>query len=124
MKLREGTEAEYATYVETNSADPYSKCVVDVGEAYAVALEPRIEAGEKIGDIAKEVFTEVDRREGFGITGFMYGAMMAALSHFWIHGEELRKRHNIDTQIGDEGEKANETGGVLNPALLSLGTKK
>jgi hypothetical protein len=36
-------------------------------------------------------------------------------------GEELRRWHNKDVQIGDEGEKANETpGAVLNPALLTI----
>jgi hypothetical protein len=35
--------------------------------------------------------------------------------------EELRRWHNLRTQIGDEGEKANEDGGVLNPALLRVG---
>jgi hypothetical protein len=30
--------------------------------------------------------------------------------------------HNIDKQCGNEGEKANESGGTLNPALLSFST--
>lgn len=56
-----------------------------------------------------------------GITGFMYGCAVSALAHFWAHGEALRRWHNLDTQIGTEGEKANESGGVLNPALLNIG---
>jgi hypothetical protein len=39
----------------------------------------------------------------------------------WKHGEALRLWHNLKTQIRDEGEKANESGGVLNPACLSIG---
>jgi len=39
----------------------------------------------------------------------------------WAHGEALRLWHNLKYQLRDEGEKANETGGVLNPALLNLG---
>jgi len=35
----------------------------------------------------------------------------------------LRKWHNIKTQIGNEGEKANASGGVLNPALLNISAK-
>lgn len=56
-----------------------------------------------------------------GITGFMYGAAVSALAHFWVYGEELRRWHNKDVQIGNEGDIANETGGVLNPALLTIG---
>ena len=35
--------------------------------------------------------------------------------------DRLRRWHNKATQIGTEGDKANETGGVLNPALLTIG---
>jgi hypothetical protein len=42
------------------------------------------------------------------------------LASCWEHGEELRRWHNLKTQIRDEGEKANESGGVLNPALLNI----
>ena len=37
--------------------------------------------------------------------------------------ERLRKWHNIDTQLGTEGEEANTGNGVLNPALLSIRKK-
>ena len=37
------------------------------------------------------------------------------------YGDQLRRQHNLKTQLGNEGEKANESGGVLNPALLSIG---
>ena len=39
-------------------------------------------------------------------------------------GEEFRKKWNLDNQIGDEGEKANEGKGVLNPALLCFGPRE
>lgn len=51
----------------------------------------------------------------------MYGCAVSILSQVWIHGEELRRWHNLDSQIGTEGEKANESGGVLNPAVLNIG---
>jgi hypothetical protein len=56
-----------------------------------------------------------------GITGFMYGWSVGCLSRAWRHGEQLRRWHNKGTQIGNEGDKANETGGVLNPAILRIG---
>ena len=48
-----------------------------------------------------------------------YGAV-STLSKVWEHGEELRRWSNLDLQIGNEGEKANESGGTLNPALLNV----
>lgn len=59
-----------------------------------------------------------------GVTGFMYGCAVTQLYWHWVHGEELRRWHNLDTQIGDEGEKANESGGVLNPAILTFGSNE
>jgi len=56
-----------------------------------------------------------------GITGYIYGAAVSILSKAWIHGESLRRWHNLKTQLRNEGEIANESGGVLNPAVLSIG---
>lgn len=56
-----------------------------------------------------------------GITGFMAGAVASIVSECHSRGEEFRRKWNLDTQIQDEGEKANEDKGVLNPALLNIG---
>ena len=48
-----------------------------------------------------------------GITGFQYGCAVGILSQVWVHGEKLRRWHNLDRQIGNEGELANEKGGVM-----------
>lgn len=117
MKLKSGTEQEYENYKTINS-DPYGGAVVKFGEDWAHLMEARMEKGERIADMAKETSHEADTD---GITGYMYGAAVAALAHFWEHGEALRLWHNLDTQLGNEGEKANESGGVLNPALLNIG---
>jgi hypothetical protein len=117
MKLKSGTEREYAEY-KANNKDPYGARVVSYGEDWANLMESRMGSGEKIADIAKPTSHEADTD---GITGFMYGCAVQALAHFWEHGEALRLWHNIDTQIKDEGEKANESGGVLNPAMLRIG---
>lgn len=74
--------------------------------------------GKNLEDVADVASYEADLE---GITGFMYGRAVVALSHYWKHGEQLRRWHNIKTQLGNEGEEANESGGVLNPALLSIG---
>ena len=121
MKIKLGLEAEYKEYVELNSKDPYSNGVVTYTERWAALMEAAIDRGEKIKDFADKMRHEADTE---GVTGFMHGCAMLALAHFWEHGEALRLWHNIRTQIGNEGERANETGGVLNPAILNVGLKE
>lgn len=107
--------------VRMNSADGYSAATVNYAIAWAVAMQQAMRKGKKIADVAKELSHEVDYE---GITGFMYGCAVSFLTSFWKHGEELRRWHNLDTQLGDEGEQANKKKrAVLNPALLSIGKK-
>lgn len=129
MKIVEAKREEYLAWKEKNADDPYGACCFAFAEAWAEEIEARIAAAGPyrtvtVADVAKDACSVVDRRPGFGITGFMYGMAVSILSKTWEYGEELRRWHNIDTQIGKEGEKANETGGVLNPALLSIGGDK
>jgi hypothetical protein len=117
MKIVAGKEAEYEAYKAKNT-DPYGGRVVSYGEEWADGMELLMSQGHKLEDIASSTGSQADYD---GITGFMYGCAVSALSHFWEHGEALRRWHNIRTQIGNEGERANDSGGVLNPALLSIG---
>lgn len=117
MKIKAGEEEKYAEYKQVNSADPYSKAVVDYSERWAGLMEARMEKGEKLSDVAGETSHEADTD---GITGFMYGCAVQGLAWFWEHGEELRRWHNLQTQVGNEGERANEEGGVLNPAIMTI----
>ena len=98
--------------------DGYGGGILSFANRWARLMEARIAKGEQFKDFAKETSHLADNE---GITGFMYGAAVSVLSKVWAHGEKLRKWHNLDTQIGKEGEKANENGGVLNPALLNVG---
>ena len=116
MKIKQGLESEYAQY-KANNDDPYSKAAVDYAEQWASLMESAIAEGKVIEDVAKQLSHDADTD---GITGFMYGCAVEGLAHFWEHGEQLRRWHNLDTQIQHEGEKANESGGVLNPALLNI----
>jgi hypothetical protein len=101
-----------------NNTDPYGRAVYVYAAKWASLMEAEMSAGKKLADVAKKTSHDADEE---GITGFMYGAAVATLAHCWKHGDELRRWHNLDTQIGAEGERANETGGVLNPAVLSIG---
>ena len=121
MKIIKKKKEEYEAWKAKNANDGYGSCCFRYAEAWADEMELAIAQGKTIADVARKTSKDVDRRPEFGITGFMYGMAVAILSQSWIHGEELRRWHNLDTQIGDEGERANEKGTVLNPALLSIG---
>ena len=84
-------------------------------------MEVALEKGKKLKKITKDLSHEADKE---GITGFMYGMAVSILSSVWIHGEQLRIWHNLDTQIHKEGKRANKKGTVLNPALLNIDLKK
>lgn len=117
MEIIKGKETEYAAWREKNS-DPYGRRIFTYAEEWAALMEAGLAKGQTIPDIAEETARVADTD---GITGFMYGAAVATLAKMWVHGEELRRWHNHETQIGDEGDRANETGAVLNPALLNIG---
>jgi len=102
-----------------NNTDPYGGACVTYAEQWADLMEKKMAEGQKLEDIADATSHEADTD---GITGFMYGCAVNILASCWEYGEQLRRWHNLDTQIGDEGEKANESGGVLNPALLNIKT--
>ena len=99
------------------NTDGYGGGVIRFAERWARLMEGRMANGDTLEACADEASSLADE----GITGFMYGCAVAILSQVWIHGEQLCRWHNLKTQIGHEGEKANESGGVLNPAFLSFG---
>ena len=97
--------------------DGYGGGIVAYAEWWARLMQIEIAEGKQLADIADAASHEADIE---GITGFMYGAAVSILSKVWKHGEDLRCWHNLKTQIGNEGEIANENGGTLNPALLTF----
>lgn len=103
--------------------DPYGGAVYIFAQEWAKMMEAKLAEGAKLEDIAKDTSYEASKAAG-DITGFMYGCGVGILSNVWEHGEELRCWHNLDTQIKDEGEKANEKGTVLNPALINVETNE
>ena len=106
--------------VEINT-DPCGSCGVRYAARWANYMEKELSSGAKLVDIADKCSSAADIE---GITGFMYGCAVSLLAAVWEYGEELRRWHNLATQIKDEGEKANKSGGVLNPAILSIGGAK
>jgi hypothetical protein len=112
-------EDKWNNFVKINSGHAYSRGVVDFAERWANLMEERMNAdGLTVVDVAKKASHDADTD---GLTGFMYGCAVSTLSETWEYGEDLRRWHNLDTQIRNEGEIANEKGGVLNPAIMSIG---
>lgn len=111
-------DAEWlAKTVEVNS-DGYGSCVVHFAENWARLMHVRLTDGKSVKDCTNETSHLADMD---GITGFMYGYTVSILSQVREHSEELRPWHNLDTQIGNEGELTNKKGGVINPAMLCVG---
>ena|SRR3989344_3853245 len=109
-------EAAWQSWKDNNQ-DGYGAGVITFAERWARLMQIEMANGQKIEDVASTTSREADTE---GITGFMYGAAVSTLASCWKHGDQLRRWHNLDTQLGDEGEMANESGGVLNPALLHV----
>lgn len=119
MKVKD--QARWEEIRKSNSSHPYGAGILRYLERWANIMELKIEGGAELKDIAKETSHEADTD---GISGFMYGCAVGGLAEVWEHGEALRRWHNKETQIGTEGDEANDSGGVLNPALLCIGETK
>jgi len=100
-----------------NNRDGYGGAAVVYAARWAHLMEQRMAEGQSLADVAKQASHDADHER---ISGFMYGAAVSILAHAWAHGEELRRWHNLETQIDHEGEQANESGATLNPALLVM----
>lgn len=112
MKLK---NAELWQDYQNKNTDMYGGGVMRYAQQWAEMMEARIEAGEKLEDIANETSHTADTE---GITGFMYGAAVRTLTAVWEHGDALRKWHNGEYGVTEEQAK----GGTVNPAILTIGT--
>lgn len=119
MKIRPDKQAEWDK-CKANNSDPYGGAVITYLQRWADYMERDMAHGKALEDIAKPTSHEANEEQ---ITGFMYGAAVSILARCWEHGEQLRRWHNLATQLKDEGERANTSGGVLNPAIMEIGDK-
>jgi hypothetical protein len=94
--------------------------VIVFAEKWARIMEARMKQvpGETVAECADAACSLADDD---GITGFMYGAAVSTLAQVWIHGEELRRWHNRQYLSEEKAAKADETGGTVNPAILTIG---
>ncbi len=101
--------------------DAYGAGIFAYAKKWAETMEEQLEKGITVAQCANKTSHEADV---FGMSGYTYGVSVGILSKCWTHGEELRVWHNIDSQIGTEGEEANKKGSVLNPAILCVSKEK
>jgi hypothetical protein len=118
MKMKTGLEEKYKEYQEANAGDPYSHRCVTYGEMWAAYMEAELSlkpdmSDDEFGVMAGKTGNEADTD---GITGYMYGAAVSALAHFWEYGDRLRRWHN--NRFGVTEEKAK--GGTVNPAIITI----
>jgi hypothetical protein len=111
-------QVEYDQWKANQHDDAYGLAIFAFAETWAGLMEPRVEAGEMVQDIAEE--TEEIAIKGSGLTGFMYSAAAQILAKCWVHGEPFRHWFNLRHQLGDEGERANAKGTILNLAMLNM----
>lgn len=88
MKVKAGQEKDYEKFVEVNSHDFYSYGVITYMNRWVELMEKEIEQGKKVEEIADYTSRAADTD---GITGFMFGCAVNALSKFWEYGEDLEK---------------------------------
>ena len=109
---------KWNNYVKKNT-DPYGKACVDVARRVMEILDENspFDPHTLICRANKDVNVA-------GITGFMAGCIAQMVSVCHTRGEEFRRLWNKDIGITDEdGDKANESGGVINPAILIMKAK-
>lgn len=107
-------QKDWDEWVKKND-DPYGKACVDVARGVMKILDN----GEPFD--CHGIISQANKdTEAGGITGFMAGCVAQMVSHCHDRGENFRRQWNVDNQIQDEGDKANESGEVLNPALLNI----
>ena len=118
MKIK---DKEAYDRMKSENKNGYGAVIIRYAEKWAKLMEEKMAQGKTIKDIAKDTSLEANTED---ITCPMYVAAVSVLSVHWEFGEELRRWHNLDVQIGDEGEKANENGTVLRPDLFIFGDEK
>jgi hypothetical protein len=99
--------------------DMYSAVIMYAAKEWAEAMEGDLTDGTSVEDVAAPSFNVInDSLTPWNLTALQYSACVAVLSGSWEHGETLRRWHNLATQVGTEGEEANEKGGILNAGII------
>lgn len=85
MKIRDGQQEDYDTYV-ANNVDGIGPAVVAYAERWADHMESRMAEGQALVDIWKDS-QHASNTEG--VTGIMQAYAAKSLTWYWEHGEEF-----------------------------------
>jgi len=80
-------EAGWKMFMEKNQPGSYGGAVLFYAERWAQLMQIEMAAGKNLEDVAAA--TSFDAAVFEGITGFMYGCAVTALSKCWKYGEQL-----------------------------------
>lgn len=116
--MKRNSQEEWDKGIANQEGDAYGLACFDYAEKWADLMEPHVEAGEDFSTFAEEASHKAN--VGIGVSGFMHSMAALILAKSWVHGEAFRLWFNIHEQIGDEGERANEKGTILNTAILNI----
>lgn len=104
--IKPETKEEWIKYVDANTNDGYSACVVRA----VISMMKKFEEGIPFEEAEKQVYNEE-----YGLSGFMEGAAARALSYFSKKGREYRLYWNKLYGIEDPEEER-----VVNPAIINI----
>lgn len=111
---------KWKEFQELHTRNPYDAGILAYATRWARLMQVEMANGKKLEDVADATSSEADLE---GMSGFSYGIAVGAIAEQWKFGDQLRRWHNHKYQLGNEGDEANDTGGVLNPAMLVIGRK-
>ena len=106
VELRFKDQALWDMYVEANCEDAYGRYIIDTAEYWMKLMQPQLDAGKEIKDIAHPSFVELNPDY---LSGFQYGCVIKVIYDCWEYGETLRVWHTLEVQLREESERANES---------------
>lgn len=114
---REAVEAKLTHVPRIELLNNRRKVTMGFAERWARLMQLEMAQGKNLEEVAEATAQEANLE---GVTAAMYVCAVQILANRWQYGERLRHWHNLKYQNGNEGERANESGGVLNVAVISL----
>lgn len=104
-----GLVENWREYAETNTQDGCS----------AAVIEGTVQAMQALAD--GKTPAEAERAAVAAETGFQMGCVAKGVAHFSPRGEEFRKYWNRQYMSEERAAMVDESGGVVNPAVLTIG---
>ena len=101
---------------EDSNKDGYGGACVDVAREVMHLLDERPGPFDP-----NDIISEADDALGTGgITGFMAGCEAQMVAVYHSRGEEFRRAWNRKYQTPEQAEQSDASGGIVNPAILTL----